>query len=183
MLAEWLADGGLRGRATAWLSLDARDNDPALFWSYVIAALRTVVPEAGQEALTRLRSSQPWAAVVSSLINDLATLTDDNGEVVVVLDDYHVIAALELHEAMTFLLEHLPPQVHLVLAARADPPLPLARLRARGDLLELRAADLRFTADEAAAYLNETMGLQLSAPDIDALEARTEGWIAALQLA
>ena len=180
LLAEWLAADGHEGRSTAWLSLDASDNDPALFWSYVVAAMQGVVPGAGQEALSLLRSSQPMESVAASLVNDLADLP---GEIVLVLDDYHLIVALELHEATTFLLEHLPPRVHLVLAGRADPPLPLARLRAQGDLLELRAADLRFTADEAAAYLNDAMGLQLTAGDVDALEARTEGWIAALQLA
>ena len=180
LLAEWFAGGMHEDRSTAWLSLDARDNDPALFWSYVVAAVRTVVPDAGQGALSLLRSSQPLESVVASLINDLADLT---GDLVLVLDDYHVIAAVDLHEAMAFFLERLPTQVHLVLAGRADPPLPLARLRARGDLLEVRAADLRFTADEAAAYLSESMGLEVSAEDVDALEARTEGWIAALQLA
>ena len=180
LLAEWLSGDAHDDRSTAWLSLEAGDNDPALFWSYVIAAVRTVVPDAGQGALSLLRSSQPLESVVASLLNDLADLP---GELVVVLDDYHLIGAAELHEAMTFLLEHLPPQVHLVLAGRADPPLPLARLRAQGDLLEIRAADLRFTAEEADAYLNESMGLHLTANDVDALEARTEGWIAALQLA
>ena len=100
-----------------------------------------------------------------------------------VLDDYHVIDARDVHDGMAFLLEHLPPQLHLVIASRADPPLPLARLRARGELVEIRAADLRFTPDEAAAYLNEVMGLDLTARDVAALEGRTEGWIAALQLA
>ena len=99
------------------------------------------------------------------------------------LDDYHVIESATLHETVAYLLEHLPPQVHLVLGGRADPPLPLARLRARGELLEVRAADLRFTAEESAAYFNDAMGLHLTADDVDALEARTEGWIAALQLA
>ena len=180
LLAEWLSGDAHDDRSTAWLSLDASDNDPALFWSYVIAAVRTVLPDVGQGALSLLRSAQPLQAVVASLLNDLAGLA---GEVVIVLDDYHLVGATELHESMTFLLEHLPPQVHLVLAGRADPPLPLARLRAQGDLLEIRAADLRFTADEATAYLNESMGLHLTANDVDALEARTEGWIAALQLA
>ena len=114
------------------------------------------------------------------MINDIA---GDEHEIVLVLDDYHVIDAQPIHEAIAFLLEHLPPHLHLVIASRADPPLPLARLRARGELTELRAADLRFTPAEAAAFLNEVMGLDLSAADIAALEARTEGWIAGLQLA
>jgi LuxR family transcriptional regulator, maltose regulon positive regulatory protein len=180
LLAEWFASGEGADRRTAWLSLDAGDNDPTVFWSYVVAALRTVVADVGNGALSFLRASQPLESVVASLLNDLAGLAD---ELVLVLDDYHVIESAELHEAMAFLLQHLPPQVHLVLGGRADPPLPLARLRARGELLEVRAADLRFTTDEAAAYFNDTMGLQLTAEDVDALEARTEGWIAALQLA
>jgi LuxR family maltose regulon positive regulatory protein len=180
LLADWLSRAEHEGHATAWLSLDARDNDPALFWSYVAAAVQTVVPDAGHAALSLLRSSQPLDAVVASLLNDLAGRT---GDLVLVLDDYHVIESVELHDAMAFLLEHLPPPVHLVLAGRADPPLPLARLRARGELLEIRAADLRFTANEAATYFNDAMGLQLTAADVDALEGRTEGWIAALQLA
>ena len=118
--------------------------------------------------------------MTASLLNDLEVLDE---QVVLVLDDYHVIESNEVHEAIAFLVDHAPPQFHLVLASRADPPLPLARWRARGDLLEIRAADLRFTNDEASSYLNEAMGLHLTAGDVDALESRTEGWIAALQLA
>ena len=179
-LAEWFDDAAGEGHKTAWLSLDAGDNDPALFWSYVVAAVRTVAPEVGETALSLLRSSQALESVVASLLNDLAAAAH---EVVLVLDDYHAIESAELHKAMAYLVEHLPPQVQLVLASRADPPLPLARLRARGELLEIRAADLRFTADEATAYFNEAMGLELTAGDVGALEGRTEGWIAALQLA
>ncbi len=180
LLADWSASSEREGRSTAWLSLDARDNDPTVFWSYVIAAVQTAAPAAGQDASALLGSSQPLESVVASLLNDLAGVTH---EVVLVLDDYHVIESAELHETVAFLLERLPPQVHLVLGGRADPPLPLARLRARGELLEVRAADLRFTTDEAAAYFNDAMGLHLGSGDVDALEARTEGWIAALQLA
>jgi len=180
LLAEWLSSDTPANRATAWLSLDAGDNDPTVFWTYVVTALRTIAPDVGDRALSLLRESQPLESVVASLINDLAGLEDD---VVLVLDDYHVIESAELHGTMAFLVEHLPSQVHLVLGSRADPPLPLARLRARGELLEVRAADLRFTAHEAAAYFHDAMGLTLTAGDVDALEARTEGWIAALQLA
>jgi LuxR family maltose regulon positive regulatory protein len=178
LLTEWFADGE---RATAWLSLDPRDNDAGLFWSYVVAALRTVVPDIG-EAASSLLQSDPSAleSVAATLLNDLDALVTD---IVVVLDDYHVIESTDVHESLAFLLEHLPPQVHLVVASRSDPPLPLARMRARGELLEIRAADLRFTTGEASAYLREAMGLELSAEDVHALEARTEGWIAALQLA
>jgi len=118
--------------------------------------------------------------VIASLVNDLQSVSND---VVLVLDDYHVIDARDIQDGMAFLLEHLPQHVHVVIASRADPPLPLARLRGRGELIEIRAADLRFTADEAAAYLNGAMGLALTAQDVATLEGRTEGWIAALQLA
>ncbi len=185
LLVDWVAavsDSPDVEAATAWLSLDAGDNDPATFWTYVITALRTVAPGIGASALGLLREPQPppFQLVLTTLLNDLGA-----GEVdlVLLLDDYHVIDSLEVHAGMAFLLDHLPPRLHLVIASRADPALPLPRLRARGDLVEVRAADLRFTPDEAAAYLNDAMGLQLSAPDVTALEGRTEGWIAALQLA
>jgi LuxR family maltose regulon positive regulatory protein len=181
LLTDWLAAEAAEGRATAWLSLDPRDNDPALFWSYLVAALRTAAPEAGAGALTLLQTpNSPVEAMLVTLLNDLDAIS---GEVVLVLDDYHLIDAPDVQEAMGFLLDHLPRQVHLVIASRADPALPLARLRARGELVEVRAADLRFTADEAAAYLDGMTGLELTVADIAALEERTEGWIAALQLA
>jgi LuxR family maltose regulon positive regulatory protein len=184
LLAEWLAAapaaGG--GRRVAWLSLDRGDNDPASFWAYVIAALGTVAAGVGAGALGLLQARQPppIETVLTVLLNDLAAIA---GDIVLVLDDYHLIDAREVQDAMAFLLGHLPPGLHVVIAGRADPVLPLARLRARGELAEIRAAELRFTPGEAAAYLNETMGLQLTAPQVAALEARTEGWIAALQLA
>ena len=181
LLAEWLTAAAADGRSAAWLSLDQRDNDPALFWAYLIAALQTAKPGIGADALALLRSSQPpIEAVLAPLLNDLDGLTDD---VVLVLDDYHVIDAREVQEGMAFLLAHLPAPLHLVIASRADPPLPLARLRGRGELVEIRAADLRFTPEEAAAYLNEVMGLTLTEQDVAALERRTEGWITAIQLA
>jgi len=177
LVAEWFADGP----ATAWLSLDTRDNDPARFWAYVVAALDSAAPDA--VAATRTLLDGPQLAVetlLATLLNDLHAVAHD---VVLVLDDYHVIESAEVHESVAFLLEHLPQHVHLVIASRADPPLPLATLRAGGRLLEIRAADLRFTTDEAAAYLSDAMDLTLSPNDVDLLEARTEGWIAALQLA
>ena len=167
--------------ASAWLSLDQRDNDPALFWTYLVTALQRAAPGVGASALSLLQSPQPQIeAVLATLLNDLGAVS---GDVVLVLDDYHLIDARDVQDGMAFLLEHLPPQIHLVIAGRADPALPLALLRGRGDLVEIRAADLRFTPDEAAAYLNGVMGLVLTAQDVAALEARTEGWIAALQLA
>jgi len=185
LLAEWLAarPGALADkRLEAWLSLDRGDNDPPSFWAYVIAALRTVASGVGESALALLDAPQPppIETVLTTLLNDLGAAA---GEIVLVLDDYHVIDAREVQDGMAFLLDHLPPWLHVVIASRADPALPLARMRARGELAEIRAAELRFTADEAAAYLNEMMGLRLTARDVAALEGRTEGWIAALQLA
>ncbi|MFI5066898.1 MAG: LuxR C-terminal-related transcriptional regulator [Streptosporangiales bacterium] len=185
LLTEWLAAGPAGPddeRLVAWLSLDRDDNDPVSFWTYVIAALRTAAPGAGESALALLRASppSPVETVLTALLNDLAALA---GEIVLVLDDYHVVDAGEVQDGMAFLLDHLPPGLHVVIASRADPALPLARWRARGELAEARAAELRFTPGEAAAYLNEMMGLQLAARDVAALEGRTEGWIAALQLA
>ncbi len=181
MLADWLGTGPAGGRLIAWLSLDPSDNDPVLFWAYFIAALRTAVPGVGQGALALLSSTEsPTEAFVVTLLNDLAALSD---QVVVVLDDYHVIEEPHIRDGMIYLVEHLPPPIRLVIASRADPALPLARLRARGELVEIRANDLRFTLDEAASYLHEVMGLELTSGDVAALEGRTEGWIAALQLA
>ena len=177
LVAELFADSSV----TAWLSLDRSDNDPVLFWTYVVAALRTAEPDVGATAWALLQTPQvELESVVANLLNDLLAVGHD---LVLVLDDYHLIELPEIHQAMSFLVEQLPPQIHLVIATRADPPLPLASLRARGELLEYRAADLRFTAGEAAAYLNDEMGLAVADGDIDVLEARTEGWIAALQLA
>jgi LuxR family maltose regulon positive regulatory protein len=185
LLTEWLAASPAapgNERLAAWLSLDRADNDPASFWAYVIAALRTVASGIGESALALLHAPQPppIETVLTVLLNDLGAIGAD---VVLVLDDYHVIDAPEVQDGMTFLLDHLPPGLHVVIASRADPALPLARLRARGELAEIRAAELRFTADEAATYLDGMMGLELTARDVAALEARTEGWIAALQLA
>ena len=185
LLAEWLAAGpaaGAGGRRVAWLSLDRGDNDPASFWAYVVAALRTVAAGVGEGALALLRAPRRPAieTVLTVLLNDLGAVP---GDVVLVLDDYHVIEAPEVQDGMVFWLEHLPLGVHVVIASRADPVLPLARLRARGELAEIRAAELRFTAAEAAAYLTGVMGLPLTARDVAVLAARTEGWVAALQLA
>jgi LuxR family maltose regulon positive regulatory protein len=181
LLADWLAAAPADGRSVAWLALDQRDNDPTLFWTYLVAALNTAAPGVGPSALSVLRSPQaPIEAVLTTLLNDLDALADD---VVLVLDDYHLIDARDVQDGMAFLLDHRPLQLRLVIAGRADPALPLARLRGRGELVEIRAADLRFTPDEAAAYHNGAMGLTLTAQDVAALEGRTEGWIAALQLA
>ena len=172
LLAEWLAAGPAalaEERLVAWLSLDRGDNDPASFWAYLIAALRTVASGVGESALALLHAPQrpPIETVLTALLNDLGAIA---AGIVLVLDDYHVIDARDVQDGMAFLLDHLPPWLHVVIASRADPALPLARLRARGELVETRAAELRFTPDEAAAYLNGMMGLQLTARDVAALE-------------
>src|SRR5205809_3403675 len=179
LISEWVE--GIE-RPTAWLSLDEGDNDPTRFLTCLVAALQTIAATIGEGVLGVLQSSQPppSEAILTALLNEITTLPDN---FVLVLDDYHVIDAKPVDMALTYLVEHLPLQMHLVIATREDPQLPLARLRARGHLTELRAADLRFTASEAAEFLNQIMGLSLSAADIAALEDHTEGWIAGLQLA
>ena len=186
LVSEWIASltpvpSPTRRGEIAWLSLDEDDNDLPRFITYFIAALQTIAPAVGEATLGALQSSQPppTDVLLTALLNDLAAL----GDAVLVLDDYHVIESPPVDEALTFFVDHLPPQFRLVIASREDPQLPLARLRASGQLTELRATDLRFTPDEAAAFLNHAMDLNLSAGDIAALEARTEGWIAGLQLA
>ena len=169
----------------AWLSLDEGDNDPVRFLTYFIAALNQIEgleTTFGTGALAMLQSPQPPPAevILTPLINEIATIPD---KIILILDDYHLIEAQPVHDALRFLLENVPPQMHLVFATREDPQLPLARLRSQNQLTELRAADLRFTSSEATEFLNQVMGLDLSAEDIAALENRTEGWIAGLQLA
>ncbi len=188
LMTQWLASGGARSDSApqplrvAWLSLDAEDSDLRRFLTHLVAAIRTSSPEVGGEALALLETDRglPAEDVLVSLVNELDELA---GPTVLALDDYHVIDARDVHEAVTFLLDHLPPRVTLAITTRADPPLPLGRLRARGELLEMRAADLRFTPDEAGAFLNDVMGLNLEAAQVAALDARTEGWAAGLQLA
>jgi LuxR family transcriptional regulator, maltose regulon positive regulatory protein len=179
LLGEWARSSE---RPVAWLSLDEGDNDPARFWRYVAATLDQVRVGIGERVGALLRGPGPASleAVVTVVVNQLAGLPD---EVALVLDDYHLIEAAPVHHTLGVLLERGPPQLRLVLASRADPPLPLARLRARGQLAELRERDLRFTADEAAALLKAATGLELPAGSVAALAARTEGWAAGLQLA
>jgi LuxR family maltose regulon positive regulatory protein len=181
ILTNWLATIGDDGPTVAWLSLDGRDSDPTAYWTYVVTALQRAVPGVGDAALGLLQSRQPsLEAVVAALLQDLDRMPTD---VLLVLDDYHLVESSEIHEGMAFLLAHRPPRLHLVIATRADPTMPLAGLRAGGQLLEIRAADLRFTVEESARYLNGPMGLTLTERDLAALDGRTEGWIAALQLA
>ena len=188
LVSEWVAGpwhrppGQVCERPVAWLSLDEGDNDPTRFLAYLVAALRTIMADIGEGVLGALQSPQPPSteSLLTVLLNEITTIP---GNFILVLDDYHVIDAKPVGNALAFLLEHLPLQMHLVIATREDPQLPLALLRARDKLTELRVTDLRFTASEAAEFLSQTMGLSLSAEDITALENRTEGWIAGLQLA
>lgn len=179
LITEWIA---ACERPFPWFSLDERDSDLSRFLQYFIAALQTRFPEIGKHVSGLAESPQPppTESVLTALINEIAASPE---EFALVLDDYHVVDAQPIDHALTFLLENMPPQMHLVITTREDPNLPLARLRVRGQLTQLRAADLRFTVEETAVFLNQMMGLNLSQENIAALEARTEGWAAGLQLA
>ena len=189
LLSEWFAALRLdrhRGQPienrTAWLSLDQEDNEPARFWVYFVAALRTVDAELGRSAQQMLQAPQALSAqlVLTGLLNDIAALPY---RIMLVLDDFHLISEETILEGLAFLLDHQPQQLHLVLATRADPALPIVQLRARGQLTEVRDDDLAFTVDEAVTFLNERMGLGLSLEEVKVLESRTEGWAVGLQLA
>jgi LuxR family maltose regulon positive regulatory protein len=179
LLSEWVASAK---RSAVWISLDETDNDPARLLAYLVAALKGVDSRIGRSAQAMLESPQPPPpeALLTSLINDIAAVPTP---FILVLDDYHLIHMLPIHQQLAFLLEHMPPQMHLVIASREDPPLPLSRLRARAQMTEVRQTDLTFTGAEATAFLRRTMGLELSPGDVAALHRRTEGWIAGLQLA
>jgi len=181
ILSEW-AHCSQPQVGVAWISLDEGDNDPVRFWGYFVAALKTLQPATGDRALALLHSPQPSPieSVLMTLINDIAAIP---GDFTVVLDDYHFIKTPYIHAGINFLLDHLPPRMHLVIATRADPPLPLAHFRGRGTMLEIGADDLRFTLDEAASFLKELKGSGLSAEDVSALNARTEGWAVGLKMA
>ena len=179
LVSEWIA--GCE-RPFAWLSLNERDADLTRFLTYFIAALQTALPAIGAGVIAALQSPQPppIESSLTALLNEIASVPDD---FLLVLDDYHLVDAQVIDKVLVFLLDHLPSQMHLVITTREDPTLPLARLRARGQLTELRAADLRFTVEETAVFFKQITGLELSAEEIAALETRTEGWIAGLQLA
>lgn len=191
MVADWIAvcqaedaarQKPLHTLLFTWLSLDEDENSPALFWRYVIAAIQTAFPNCGASAQAMLASPQPpvLEAVLTALINDLSSISNP---LAVVLDDYHLITNPAVHESLLYLLDHQPESLHLILLTREDPPLALARRRARRQVLEIRGTDLRFTSEETALFLNGTMGLFLTANQVDLLEKRTEGWAAGLQLA
>ncbi len=179
LVSEWIVEND---QPAAWLSLDEGDSDPERFLMYLIAALQTVAPEIGAGVTRVLALPRPPStrSLLTALLNDISALPSP---IVLVLDDYHLVDSEPVTEAIAFLIEHLPPQMHLVITTREDPPFPLPRLRAREQMTELRAADLRFTAGETAAFMSDVMGLDLSESDVATLETRTEGWIAGLQLA
>ena len=180
MVVGWLA-AREAGAHVAWVSLDESDQDVSTFWTYVLLSIDRAVPGSGQGPLSQLqRGSAAVEAAVVVVLNELSVIRDD---LILVLDDYHLAESPAIQPGMRFLVEHLPPQVHLLISSRVDPALPLSRLRARGDLVEIRAADLRFTGDEASTYLNGAHNLDLAPDDVATLEDRTEGWAAALQLA
>jgi LuxR family maltose regulon positive regulatory protein len=179
LASAWIAGCG---RPAAWLALDAADSDPIRFLTYVVAAMQTIAPTFGADVTALLQSAQPppIETLLPLLLVHIAALPQP---AILVLDDYHALDSRPIDQALAMLLDQLPPQLHLVITTREDPRLPLARLRVRDQLTELRAADLRFTSAEAAAFLRQVMDLKLTAEDVAALEARTEGWIAGLQLA
>jgi LuxR family maltose regulon positive regulatory protein len=181
LLANWIARLLEPDRAAAWVSLDAADADPATFWHLIVAAFENAVPGSVAQTLDLVESdSLSPERALPSLVNELAAIQKD---VWLVLDDFHAIQTSVVHDGVTFLLDHLPSNLHVVISTRADPDLPLSRWRAQGELVEIRAADLRFNSDETATFLNEVSGLSLSGRDVELLGHRTEGWIAALQLA
>ena len=180
LLATW---AHRHPQIVAWLPLEEMDNDPTRFWISLIEALRLCRPEIGARALTLLQTSAPLATSLTALLNELAEPHVETSPILLILDDYHVINEPKIHSALTFWLEHLPPHVHLLLASRTDPDLPLARLRVRGHLGEVRTTELRFTQEETQDFLIRYMGITLSEKDIELLQARTEGWIASLHLA
>ncbi len=178
LLTQWISRHKNR---VGWISLDKTDGDPHQFLKYFIAALQSVEPAIGKDAITSLQSDQsPIDFILTSLVNEISQIP---GELVLVFDDYHLIDNDEIHKSIEFLIEHSPPQLHLVVATRVDPPFPLARLRARNELTELRISDLCFTRQEIAFFLFNMMGLELSDNEVSILESRTEGWVAGLQLA
>jgi LuxR family transcriptional regulator, maltose regulon positive regulatory protein len=185
LVSSWLRQGS---SPSAWLSLDQADNDPARFWPYLFTALDTLYPGVGEHALQVLRALRTPTIehVLTLLINLLGngepTIREAADEALLVLDDYHIISTEAIHQGMAFLLEHLPPHLHLIISTRSDPPLPLARLRVSDRLLELRAADLRFSREEIAVFFARQAGTALSAEEIALLEERTAGWAAGLQL-
>jgi len=188
IMREWISDRTLK---VAWFSIDRGDNDPIRFWTYLIAAIQTVDPDVGKTIFAAIQTPQPASieSLISELINEISLGTDGSTrlppkkKLILVLDDYHLITESSVHDSLFFFLENLPSRVHLIISSRADPPWPLARLRARRKLAELRAEEIRFTSNEVATFLNQVMKLDIAPKDVAALERRTEGWIVGLQMA
>lgn len=181
LVSEWIRQIQPQ-TATAWVSLDEGDNDPVRFWDYFIAALQKIQSNVGDGTLDILHSPQlpPVESMLTELINELSGIASD---FIIVLDDYHLVESQQVHNSITYLLEHQPEQMHLVIAARADPPLPLARFRGREMVLEMRTDDLRFTLDEVNRLLNELKAPELASEDVAELNGRTEGWVVGLKMA
>ena len=179
LLSEWIPQSP---RCVTWLSLDDGDNDSTRFWTYFIASIQQLRSDLGEGALALLQSPQapPITSILTTLINDISVFPD---VFAIIIDDYHLIDSQAIHEALTFLIDHLPGNMHLIITTRVDPPLPLARLRAHNKLTEIRANDLRFTADEIESFLTRELGIDLTTEEVTVLETRTEGWIAGLQIA
>ena len=179
LLSEWIPQSPC---CVTWLSLDDNDNDPVKFWAYFVKSLQEIRPNLGESALDLLQTLQTSqiTPIITSLINDITSFPDTFA---LVLDDYHVIASPVIHQALTYLIDHLPANMHLIMTTRIDPPLPLARMRVRDKLTEIRANDLRFTVDESTSFLKQVMGLNLTTDEVKTLETRIEGWIAGLQIA
>src|SRR5574339_1206944 len=179
LVSDWVANCG---RPVAWLSLDKNDNDLSRFLTYLIAALQRIDENVGRDILGALSESQSpkFEVLLAQLVHELETI---RVRTIMVLDDYHLIDSRLVHDALNFLVEYLPPTMHLVVSGRADPPLPISRLRVQGQVNEIRIPELRFSETETAAFLNDLMGFDLPSEDVVALEERTEGWIASLQLA
>jgi LuxR family maltose regulon positive regulatory protein len=188
LVQEWVSDRDLN---LAWFSIDSGDNDPVRFWMYVIAALQTIEPEIGRTVFAALQIPQPppIKSLLTELINEIANGSNPISDIptgrrwLLALDDYHLITESKVHDSLVFFLDSLPPQMHLVISGRSDPPWPLARLRARSKMVEIRAEDLRFSSQEVAIFLNSVIKLDISLEDVAALEKRTEGWIVGLQMA
>ena len=179
LLSEWIEQSKHK---VGWVSLDSGDNDPKRFLTYCIAALQRVQPDFGENSESLIQSPQQVSpeSIITAFINEI---NESLKESVLILDDYHVIDSTEVHQSLSFFIEHLPQNLHLIVSGRHDPPIPLSRLRARKHLLEVRESDLRFTTEETISFFKTTMGLELTKGEVETLEERTEGWIASLQLA
>ena len=181
LLSEWILHGNV-GYPYGWVTLNAEDKDPLRFWTYVITALKKIIPSIGETSLSLIQST-PQISIVNLLTVLLNEINSVAEEIVLILDDYHLIDLPQINQEVTFLLEHIPPNMHLIISTRIDPSLPLARYRGKGTIMELRENDLRFTAGETESLLSEIVSTPISAQDIKALNMKAEGWVAGLKMA